>query len=241
LGGGAEAQWRAAKALGGGADDGDAMLCHLSLLVVLPGRTMLRRSSPSSSWHLKMGFFVLNDAFRYVDEADQQQQQQPENQVSTNVPEVPLSHEDVMKENVAAPFSAPSARPAPMIPPRQTPTVATSSLAPEVPASGSHGAESGDVQEAEVDGHSIYIKNLPLNATVVQLEEEFKRFGPIRPDGIQVRSNKQQGFCFGFVEFEVPSAVQSAIEAPPYPNHAIEAREAKRDDDEDEDLCIHDD
>ncbi|MQL95759.1 hypothetical protein Taro_028432 [Colocasia esculenta] len=244
------------------------------------------------------GYFVLNDVFRYVDEADQQQQQQPENQVSTDVPEVPLSHEDefsqqsedrvpeqtvsppeegeepngevvdnlsesdegsvvdeetpisevvdevqnnsqavvdsspapvleeapkksyasivkVMKENAAAPFPAPSARPAPVIPPRQTPTVATSSPAPEIPVSGSHGAESGDVQEAEVDGHSIYIKNLPLNATVIQLEEEFKRFGPIRPDGIQVRSNKQQGFCFGFVEFEVPSAVQSAIEASP--------------------------
>ncbi|MQL95876.1 hypothetical protein Taro_028542 [Colocasia esculenta] len=109
----------------------------------------------------------------------------------------------VMKENAAAPFLAPSARPAPVIPPRQTPTVATSSPAPEVPASSSHGAESGDVQEAEV----------------VQPEEEFKRFGPIRPDGIQVRSNK----------------------APPCPNQAIEAREAERDDDEDEDLHIHDD
>ncbi|MQL79475.1 hypothetical protein Taro_011913, partial [Colocasia esculenta] len=30
-------------------------------------------------------------------------------------------------------------------------------------------------------------------------------------------------------------------EAPPYPDHAIEAREVERDDDEDEDLCIHDD
>ncbi|MQM05767.1 hypothetical protein Taro_038581, partial [Colocasia esculenta] len=55
----------------------------------------------------------------------------------------------VMKENATAPFLAPSARPAPVIPSRQTPTVATSSPAPEVPASGSHGAESGDVQEAE--------------------------------------------------------------------------------------------
>ncbi|MQL98970.1 hypothetical protein Taro_031686 [Colocasia esculenta] len=143
----------------------------------------------------------------------------------------------VMKENAAAPFLAPSARPAPVIPPRQTPTVATSSPAPEVPASGSHGAESGDVQEAEVEGHSIYIKNLPLNATVVQPEEEFKRFGPIRPDGVLLM--QQQGFCFGFVEFEVPSVVQSAIEAPPCPNQAIEAREAERDDDDD--LRIHDD
>ncbi|KAK8923640.1 hypothetical protein KSP39_PZI019229 [Platanthera zijinensis] len=62
------------------------------------------------------------------------------------------------------------------------------------------------------DCHSIYIKNLPLNATPAQLEEAFQKFGSIRPSGIQVRSNKLQGFCFGFVEFEVPTAVQSAIE-----------------------------
>ncbi|KAJ0948129.1 putative Ras GTPase-activating protein-binding protein [Helianthus annuus] len=47
------------------------------------------------------------------------------------------------------------------------------------------------------------------------LEDEFKKFGPIKPNGIQVRSNRQQGFCFGFVEFEVPDAVQKAIEASP--------------------------
>lgn len=69
------------------------------------------------------------------------------------------------------------------------------------------------------------------------LEEEFKKFGPIKPNGIQVRSNRvcitsfailyqyvfyywhhwnlynrcMQGFSFGFVEFEVPEAVQKAI------------------------------
>ncbi|KAF8399605.1 hypothetical protein HHK36_015474 [Tetracentron sinense] len=63
-----------------------------------------------------------------------------------------------------------------------------------------------------VEGHSIYIRNLPLNAVVAQLEEEFKRFGPIKRGGIQVRSNKQQGFCFGFVEFESSSSMHSAIE-----------------------------
>nr|GEZ30831.1 hypothetical protein [Tanacetum cinerariifolium] len=30
--------------------------------------------------------------------------------------------------------------------------------------------------------------------------------------GIQVQSNRQHGFCFGFVEFEAPEAVQKAIE-----------------------------
>lgn len=40
------------------------------------------------------------------------------------------------------------------------------------------------------DGHSIYIKGLPLTATVSVLAEEFKKFGPIKNGGIQVRSNR---------------------------------------------------
>jgi RNA recognition motif-containing protein len=42
----------------------------------------------------------------------------------------------------------------------------------------------------KVDAHAIYVRNLPLNATPQQLEEEFKRFGTIKYEGIQVRSNK---------------------------------------------------
>ncbi|KAH0633517.1 hypothetical protein KY284_036303 [Solanum tuberosum] len=70
-------------------------------------------------------------------------------------------------------------------------------------------------QEGEADGHSIYIKGLPMSATAAMLEDEFKKFGPIKNGGIQVRSNRQQGFCFGFVEFEVETAVQKVIEASP--------------------------
>ncbi|XP_050223736.1 nuclear transport factor 2 [Mercurialis annua] len=73
--------------------------------------------------------------------------------------------------------------------------------------------ESGDVHE-EGEGHSIYVRNLPFNATEAQLEEAFKKFGPIKRGGIQVRSNKQ-GFCFGFVEFETLSSMQSALETSP--------------------------
>ena len=40
------------------------------------------------------------------------------------------------------------------------------------------------------DGHSIYIKGLPVNATPALLENEFKKFGPIKSGGIQVRSQK---------------------------------------------------
>ncbi|XP_016450024.2 nuclear transport factor 2 isoform X1 [Nicotiana tabacum] len=70
-------------------------------------------------------------------------------------------------------------------------------------------------QEGEAtEGYSIYIKGLPMSATVALLADEFKKFGPIKTGGIQVR-NRQQGFSFGFVEFEVASAVQKAIEASP--------------------------
>ncbi|KAF8005743.1 hypothetical protein BT93_K0121 [Corymbia citriodora subsp. variegata] len=49
--------------------------------------------------------------------------------------------------------------------------------------------QSSNVHE-EAEGHSIFIRNLPFDATVEQLEEEFKKFGPIKSNGIQVRSSK---------------------------------------------------
>nr|GMD35797.1 putative G3BP-like protein isoform X1 [Ipomoea batatas] len=76
---------------------------------------------------------------------------------------------------------------------------------------------------AHEEGYSIYVRNLPSTATAGQLQEVFKKFGAIKHNGIQVRSNKQQGFCFGFVEFESLSAMQNAIEASPI---TIEGRQA---------------
>ncbi|KAG8485330.1 hypothetical protein CXB51_021719 [Gossypium anomalum] len=73
--------------------------------------------------------------------------------------------------------------------------------------------ENGTNQDVEAEGPSIYVKGLPLHATPSMLENEFKKFGPIKNGGIQVRS--QKGFCFGFVEFELASSAQSAIEASP--------------------------
>ena len=98
----------------------------------------------------------------------------------------------------------------------QLPTTANakSTPAPEALAPSSDNASgSSDVHE-EAEGHSIYIRNLPFNATVEQLEEVFKKFGPIKHGGIQVRSSKH-GFCFGFVEFEELSSMHSALEASP--------------------------
>ncbi|XP_028075736.1 putative G3BP-like protein isoform X1 [Camellia sinensis] len=88
---------------------------------------------------------------------------------------------------------------------------------PELEASaptGDSAPQSTDAHE-EVEGYSIHVRNLPVNAMVAQLEEEFRKFGSIKRGGIQVRSNKQQGFCFGFVEFESRISMQSAIKASP--------------------------
>ncbi|MQL69145.1 hypothetical protein Taro_001404, partial [Colocasia esculenta] len=64
----------------------------------------------------------------------------------------------------------------------------------------------------EAEGHSIYIRSLPQNATPADVVEEFKKFGPIKVGGVQVRNHRQFGYCFGFVEFESESSMQAAIE-----------------------------
>ncbi|KAK2636043.1 hypothetical protein Ddye_030835 [Dipteronia dyeriana] len=90
----------------------------------------------------------------------------------------------------------------------------TAAAAPEASApSGNRTMERNN--DHAVKGHSIFIGNLPESATVLQLQEIFEQFGPIKPDGIQVRSQKQRGNCFGFVEFESAGAVQSVFQAAP--------------------------
>ena len=45
-------------------------------------------------------------------------------------------------------------------------------------------------------GYSIYIGGFPYNATPEQVEQEFKKFGSIRSNGVQVRSNKVCGVMY---------------------------------------------
>ncbi|KAM7496242.1 hypothetical protein LguiA_020656 [Lonicera macranthoides] len=124
------------------------------------------------------------------------------------------------------PFSSPARtlrKSQPKSPEQEVKATPPSVSGTEGSVSSSIGVENGNNEEGEADGYSVYIKGLPSNATPSQLEEEFKKFGPIKSGGIQVRSNRQQGFTFGFVEYEVPSAVQKAIEASPI---AIGGRQA---------------
>lgn len=50
------------------------------------------------------------------------------------------------------------------------------------------------------EGGSIFVANLPMDATPEQLNETFKGFGAIRKDSIQVRSYRVSSFFFGFNE-----------------------------------------
>ncbi|ONK76166.1 uncharacterized protein A4U43_C03F24630 [Asparagus officinalis] len=61
-------------------------------------------------------------------------------------------------------------------------------LSSEVTTSGSN--STSETNDSHKGGHSIFVRNLPLDATVTQLEEVFKKFGPIKPQGVQVRSHK---------------------------------------------------
>ncbi|KAL2239678.1 UNVERIFIED_CONTAM: Nuclear transport factor 2 [Sesamum indicum] len=124
-------------------------------------------------------------------------------------------------KETAASFSPPPA--APRKAPVKSMEHVNSTFVPaaDAPVSSSDSVDNEHNQEA--DGYSIYIKGLPMNATEALLEEVFKKFGTIKNDGIQVRSNRQQGFCFGFVEFEEASSVQKALEASPV---AIGGRQA---------------
>ncbi|KAK1553403.1 hypothetical protein Q3G72_034386 [Acer saccharum] len=110
-----------------------------------------------------------------------------------------------------SPFNAITRSP-PAKPVQQLHTTAATALEASAP-SGNRTVERNN--DHAVKGHSIFIGNLLESATVLQLKEIFEQFGPIKPDGIQVRSQKQKGNCFGFVEFESASAMQSVFQAAP--------------------------
>ncbi|XP_022773758.1 putative G3BP-like protein isoform X2 [Durio zibethinus] len=95
------------------------------------------------------------------------------------------------------------------------PLVSIAPAPPEASALSSIDAQESNNIPEEVEGHSIYIRNLPFNVTSSQLEQEFMRFGPIKQGGVQVRNNRQQGYCFGFVEFLSLSSMNDAIQASP--------------------------
>ncbi|XP_010522529.1 PREDICTED: putative G3BP-like protein [Tarenaya hassleriana] len=80
-----------------------------------------------------------------------------------------------------------------------------------------YGAEAEDGPGFEdFEFKSVYVRNLPSNITTAEIEEEFKNFGAIKPDGVFIRNRKDVvGVCYAFVEFEEMTAVENAIKASP--------------------------
>ncbi|XP_042517308.1 nuclear transport factor 2-like isoform X2 [Macadamia integrifolia] len=68
-------------------------------------------------------------------------------------------------------------------------------------------------EEGEV--RSVYVRNLPTTISSFEIEQEFKNFGRIKPEGVAIRHRKEFGVCYAFVEFEDAHGVQNAIQASP--------------------------
>ncbi|XP_047312981.1 nuclear transport factor 2 [Impatiens glandulifera] len=104
---------------------------------------------------------------------------------------------------------------------KESVTMSSHLLNPGRPLASEAQSNASGINKKEEEGsdrsYSIYVKGLPLTTTTTILEGVFKDFGPIKSGGIQIIRNKlqQQGFCFGFVEFEVPDAVEKALQASP--------------------------
>ncbi|CAH2045585.1 unnamed protein product [Thlaspi arvense] len=73
-------------------------------------------------------------------------------------------------------------------------------------------AKRASVEQAP-QGVTIFVGNLPIDATHEQLDETFRVFGAIREGGIQVRSYTETRNCFGFVSFMNGEAVKKVLEA----------------------------
>ncbi|XP_027364257.1 putative G3BP-like protein isoform X2 [Abrus precatorius] len=65
--------------------------------------------------------------------------------------------------------------------------------------------------EDEDEIKSVYVRNLSPTVSPSEIEEEFKNFGRIRPDGVVIRSRKDVGVCYAFVEFEDMTGVHNAV------------------------------
>ncbi|XAR61050.1 hypothetical protein NMG60_11034633 [Bertholletia excelsa] len=75
--------------------------------------------------------------------------------------------------------------------------------------------EENPTLEEEGEPKSVYVRNLPSTVSAAEIEQEFKNFGRIAPDGVFIRNRKEIGVCYAFVEFEDLQAVQIAIKASP--------------------------
>ncbi|GAB4851337.1 hypothetical protein Ancab_030730 [Ancistrocladus abbreviatus] len=78
---------------------------------------------------------------------------------------------------------------------------------------GAEAVEEISVADDKGEIKSVYVRNLPPTVSASEIEEEFKKFGKLRPAGVAIRRLKDTDVCYAFVEFEDIIAVQEAIKA----------------------------
>lgn len=78
---------------------------------------------------------------------------------------------------------------------------------------GMEAADETSALEDEVEVKSVYVRNVPTTMAASEIEEEFKKFGRLKPDGVAIRTRKDIDICYAFVEFEDVAGVQNAIKA----------------------------
>ncbi|MED6168016.1 hypothetical protein PIB30_008036 [Stylosanthes scabra] len=92
-------------------------------------------------------------------------------------------------------------------------SISSSTYAPEFSSEANNEEAYGLEEEGEVT--SVYVRNLSPNVTEYEIDQEFRSFGKIKPDGIFIRVRKEIGVCYAFVEFEDIIGVQNALQASP--------------------------
>ncbi|KAG6504048.1 hypothetical protein ZIOFF_036373 [Zingiber officinale] len=65
------------------------------------------------------------------------------------------------------------------------------------------------------DTKSVYVGNLPSSISISDLEQAFKHFGKLRPEGVSIRSRKESDVFYAFIEYEDAIGVQNALKASP--------------------------
>ncbi|GAV86577.1 NTF2 domain-containing protein/RRM_6 domain-containing protein [Cephalotus follicularis] len=95
----------------------------------------------------------------------------------------------------------------------QTSTLQSTALTDAMERSGRDAMQDFSALEEEDEIKSVYVKNILPMMSESEIEEEFKKFGKIKPDGVVIRSRKDIGVCYAFVEFEDMTGVHNAVKA----------------------------
>ncbi|XWS08350.1 hypothetical protein CRYUN_Cryun41cG0072200 [Craigia yunnanensis] len=195
------------------------------LLIVVIGCVTLKNDKPkkfSQTFFLAPqengGHFVLNDVFSFLD--DEKALKIHAGETSDALPSI--CHESAVDQEITTVCSSDSKKEAnsnnPTIPVTETScsAVQKNSKPLSIPA-----AENSDTSASQdsnlntvkaLEGTTIFVGNL-IRETEVELIEAFKRFGPIKPNGVRIRSTREKKRRYGFIEFESSTSAQTAVQA----------------------------